>query len=69
MNNNQYLKIEHMLHQLANLSERARVLNQNITQELEYLGVDTSTEMFVNCFGYVENDHDIEPLMNYIKGV
>lgn len=60
-------KLKCLLEKLSDNAMRARELNQQIQEEFEKMGLNTDSEKFVNAFGYVEGDGDIDPIIDYIE--
>ena len=50
------IRVQQLLHQLANCNERARFLNIELNKEFEKLGIDTSSQQFIDAFAYIEGD-------------
>ena len=61
------IRVQQLLHQLANCNERARFLNRELNKEFEKLGVDISSQQFIDAFGYVEGDCWAEPIIMYLE--
>ena len=61
------IRVQQLLHQLANCSERARFLNIELNKEFEKMGIDMDSQEFIDALSYVQGDCCVDPIMGLLK--
>ena len=61
------IRVQQLLHQLANCSERARFLNIELNKEFKKMGVDVDSQEFIDALSYVQGDCCVEPIMMVLE--